>query len=220
MASAVPQNSGNTRRVRFGTCTLDLQTRQLFVDGRETHITPKAFELLAVLTENAPRALTKSELIGRLWPNTYVSEDALSHLVADLRTAIGDSARTPKWIRTVHGFGYSFLSEPVEASVPRHSAASLTWANREFRLNDGENIIGRDPDVEVLVSSPLVSRRHARITLSGGEARLEDLGSKNGTLVGQVAITGPHLLRHGETITIGDIEFTFVMTTNMPTVTK
>src|SRR5262245_30539289 len=98
----------SSRRVRFGVCTLDLETRQLFVNGVETHITPKAFELLAILTEQAPRAMSKAELISCLWPKTYVSEDALSHLVADLRTAIGDSARDPAWIRTVHGYGYSF----------------------------------------------------------------------------------------------------------------
>ena len=74
MATAQPARvTGGGRQVRFGSCLLDLDTRQLYRDGREAHITPKAFELLTVLTEHAPKALTKSELIERLWPTTFVS---------------------------------------------------------------------------------------------------------------------------------------------------
>src|SRR4051812_24558461 len=61
-------DSRSARRIRFGSCVIDIETRQLFVAGRETHVTPKAFELLVVLTEHAPKAITKGELIAHLWP--------------------------------------------------------------------------------------------------------------------------------------------------------
>jgi DNA-binding winged helix-turn-helix (wHTH) protein len=209
------------RRFRFGTCALDLDTRQLFIEGREAHITPKAFELLAILIEKAPKALTKAELIEHLWPKTYVSEDALARLVADLRTALGDNARLPRWIRTVHGYGYAFVTDRADEQAPRSTTAcSLTWGSREFRLVEGDNVIGRDSDVQILVNSNVVSRRHARIALSGGVATVEDLGSKNGTSVGGVPLDRPRVLEPGDVITIGEFEFRFHVTTNLPTVTR
>ena len=56
--------------------------------------------------------------------------------------------------------------------------------NGRVTLEEGEHILGRDPDVEIFLDSPGVSRRHARITISAGRATIEDLGSKNGTFVG------------------------------------
>jgi DNA-binding winged helix-turn-helix (wHTH) protein len=210
-----------SRRITFGQCTLDLDTRQLFVKGREVHITPKAFELLTLLSERAPKALTKNEIIEHLWPDTYVSEDALARLVADVRSALGDSARLPRWIRTVHGFGYAFMPD-ARASVPPPTPTSctLTWGSREFRLREGDNVIGRDASAEILIDSQVVSRRHARITLAGGIARVEDLGSKNGTSVSGQLIEGSRQLDNGDIITVGDFEFRFHMSTDMPTVTR
>lgn len=219
-ASGTSTSAGN-RQVRFGHCALDLDARQLFVKGREVHITPKAFELLTVLSEHAPKALTKNQLIEHLWPNTYVSEDALARLVADLRTALGDSARLPRWIRTVHGFGYAFIPDSrddLPARAP--TACSLTWGSREFRLREGENVIGRDASVEILIDSQVVSRRHARITLASGVAQVEDLGSKNGTSVGGEPLSSPRELANGDIITIGDFEFRFHMSTDMATLTR
>ena len=61
-------------RVRFGACVLDSETRELLVDGNAIHLTPKAFDLLAILIENRPRALSKTEIHEKLWPETFVSD--------------------------------------------------------------------------------------------------------------------------------------------------
>ena len=53
----------------------------------------------------------------------------------------------------------------------------------EFRLGDGEHLVGREPGVSIRLDSPKVSRHHARVTIAGREATVEDLGSKNGTYV-------------------------------------
>jgi DNA-binding winged-HTH domains len=98
-------------RIRFGAFTLDLDTRQLTQGGREIHLAPKAFDLLVTLVLDRPKVLSKSVLQERLWPETFVSEANLSNLVAEIREAIGDRARTPLFIRTAHGFGYAFCGD-------------------------------------------------------------------------------------------------------------
>src|SRR5690349_9318473 len=107
---STPDKRG-AEHVQFGTCTLELESRRLLRGGRDVRLTRKAFELLRILVEHAPRALTKAELLEHLWPGTFVSDDALARLVSDLRVTIGDSARVPTLIRTVHGFGYAFAAE-------------------------------------------------------------------------------------------------------------
>jgi DNA-binding winged helix-turn-helix (wHTH) protein len=208
-------------KVRFGTCVLDLDARQLHVDGHEVHITHKAFSLLLVLTESAPRALTKAELLERLWPKTYVSEDALARLIGDVRLAIGDNAHEQKWIRTVHGFGYAFTTAPDGGTRERPpTVCSLTWGSHEFRLTEGEHVVGRDADVAVPLNSAIVSRRHARITVTEGIARIEDLGSKNGTLVGGTPVEGRRTLLNADVIQVGDFELKFHIATSLATVTR
>lgn len=109
-------------KVRFGECVLDMEQRVLLRGDQPVHLTPKAFQLLGFLVEVRPRAVPKSELQEKLWPETFVSEGNLATLVKEARIAIGDSARKPQYIRTVHGYGYSFAgvteaSEKVEDSI-------------------------------------------------------------------------------------------------------
>jgi pSer/pThr/pTyr-binding forkhead associated (FHA) protein len=74
---------------------------------------------------------------------------------------------------------------------------------REVQLLEGENVIGRDPDGALWIDHPSVSRRHARILVGDGKARLEDLGSKNGTYVGGKRLEKKTLLSDGDEIRIG-----------------
>ena len=94
-------------RIRFGPFTLDLESRQLTSAGQEIHLEPKAFELLSALVLERPKALSKADLQERLWPGTFVAEANLSNLVAEIRAALSDPARAPKFVRTAHGFGYA-----------------------------------------------------------------------------------------------------------------
>src|SRR5437867_7994642 len=88
-------------RIRFGDCTLDTDSRELTRDGRPVHVTGKAFQMLAMLVENAPKALSKDALQNSLWPDVFVTESNLASLVTELRSAVGDDARKPRFIRTV-----------------------------------------------------------------------------------------------------------------------
>jgi non-specific serine/threonine protein kinase len=152
------------QRWTFGDFVLDLDSRQVQRAGVPVAISPKALQLLGILVEAHPRALSKSELQDRLWPGTFVVEKNLTNLVGEIRDALGDDPAHPRYIRTVHRFGYAFrervASEARDAA--RHNLpAQLT------------NFIGREQeiaDLEALVASTRL------LTLSGaggcGKTRL------------------------------------------------
>jgi len=166
--------------------------------------------LLKLLIDRAAKALTKAELLDLLGRDTVASEHAVAKLVSDVRTLVGDSAQRPHIIRTIHGFGYALSAVEEEPSV---MSARLTWANRDYGLHEGENIIGRSADVEVPLYASIVSRRHARLVVHHGSAHLEDLGSKNGTFVGSQRVLAPRLLRDGDVIRVGDFYLIYRTTT-------
>jgi pSer/pThr/pTyr-binding forkhead associated (FHA) protein len=88
-------------------------------------------------------------------------------------------------------------------------------------LVDGDNTIGRDAHSRLQLDDSTVSRRHARITLNGANAWLEDLGSKNGTCVGGVRIVGRVGLHDGDRLAFGRIVVTFhEASTASPTATQ
>jgi pSer/pThr/pTyr-binding forkhead associated (FHA) protein len=81
--------------------------------------------------------------------------------------------------------------------------------NGRVTLEEGEHLIGRDPDAEIFLNSAGVSRRHARIGISTGRATIEDLGSKNGTFVGDQRVEGSRSLGDGDIIGVGSVKLTF-----------
>ena len=196
-------------QVTFGGYCLDLATRQLFHGKAEVRLSPKAFDLLCVLVDSRTRAVSKAELHDRLWPDTYVTDANLAVLVAELRSALHDRPAAPKFVRTVRRFGYAFcgqISGAVDVSATR--SCWIVWNGREIALHDGDNIIGRDPDTTVRLDMPSVSRRHARIVVSTQGAVVEDLGSKNGTLLGKDRITSAAPLADLDELQVGSVRLT------------
>lgn len=195
-------------RLSFAEFVVDFDERRLLSEGQEIRLTPKAFDLLRLLIENRPKALSKQEIFDRLWPGTFVTENNLAALIADLRSSLGDQAGEPRFIRTVYAFGYAFIGVVVSsaASVSRDTGRWLLLFNgREFPLQPGENIVGRRGDGVIALDAPSVSRQHARLTIADGRAVIEDLGSKNGTWVGPVEVTGPTPVRDGDEIRLGSV---------------
>lgn len=111
--------------LRFGDCVFDRRARTLTRDGRSVRITPKAFELLSALLESRPLPLSKTELHERLWPATFVSDTSLARLVSELRRAIGDDARDPRLVRTLHGYGYAFHGPVAGGPAETGSAGDI-----------------------------------------------------------------------------------------------
>ena len=200
---------------RFDRFVLDTSTRQLLREGAEIHVSPKAFELLAFLVDNRPRAIAKAELQERLWPSTFVEETNLAGLVAEVRRALGDSATQPSFVRTVYGFGYRFVGETVAEDAARAAPPgprpTLFFENRPTILLEGSNVIGRAPDATFRCEAPGVSRYHARIVVANGQATLEDLGSKNGTYIRRQRVESAPL-SDGDEIRLGTATLTFRIT--------
>ena len=205
---------GDWMQVRFGEFTVDTESRQLRQDGTERHLSPKAFEFLCLLLEHRPRALSKAELHGRLWPSTFVSDATLTSLVAEVRNALGEKAGAGRFIRTVHRYGYAFSGMAEDSRKPSRDARVrcwIVWDSGQVALHDGEHLLGRDADVAVWLDSPTVSRHHARIRISGCDVTIEDLGSKNGTLLRGERLITPSPLTDGDEIRLGSVPLKFRM---------
>jgi len=201
-------------RVTFGECTFDSYTRELFRGGNPVHISPKAFRLLELLLADRPRAISKDELQEEIWPKTFVSEANLASLAKEARRAIGDRARGAKLLRTVYGFGYAFSGETIEERPAGRGASErrflLSRDEQEIPLAPGETVLGRDPLVPGRIDDSTVSRRHARISVTGKTALIRDLGSKNGTFVnGKRVAAKPLKLSDGDEIQLGSVFLAF-----------
>ena len=199
-------------KLRFGDVYFDSDRRQIWCGAEEVRLTTKAFELLKLLLERRPDAVAKSEILEHLWPNTFVSEASLHGLIAEIRDAVQDDARSPRFIRTVHGFGYAFAGtavDPLERQLAARRQYWLLWDGGRLALPEGETVIGREGEGVTVLDSPTVSRRHARIVVDDREAVIEDLGSKNGTYVGGERIASPVRLQDGDQVRIGSIQLTF-----------
>ena len=209
-------------RVSFGPFVLDSDTRELLRAGVPVPLSPKAFELLCLLVAHRPKALAKSDLQERLWPATFVVEKNLANLVGEIRDALGDDPSNPRFIRTVHRFGYAFRDTAGNAETARGRGGvsfRMTWVSGRVTLDEGEHVLGRDPHVEVYLDAPGVSRRHALIKIAAAGATIEDLGSKNGTLVGDQRVNGSHSIGDGDVITVGSVKLT-VRALQMPNSTE
>jgi DNA-binding winged helix-turn-helix (wHTH) protein len=211
-------------RVRFADCELDSDSRRLLRDGREVHLSPKAFELLKRLVETRPRAQSKQELLEHIWPGVFVSDASLARAVNEIRSAIGDQSRSDGFVQTVHAFGYRFTSEGVHelsglSAVP-DTALYLVGPDVLFRLVDGPHLVGRELGVAIRLDSPRVSRHHARLTANGRDVLVEDLGSKNGTYVRGVRIEAPTRLHPDDEMQVGPIRLVLKLSDASNTLTE
>lgn len=193
--------------VAFGDCLFDPTARLLSRRGKPVELSPKAYALLAVLVERRPAALSQAELRDRLWPDSAVAYTSLPRIVTEVRKAIRDDRKAPRFLRTVRGFGYAFVGEPSEPTAALGCA--LSWSGHDIPLPAGDNLIGRGLDCRLRIGSSLVSRHHARIRLDGDRATIEDLGSKNGTAVNARRLESPRALADGDKITIGSAVLIF-----------
>jgi DNA-binding winged helix-turn-helix (wHTH) protein len=217
---------GASMRVLLGECEFDSGRRLLLRHGRAEPLTPKAFQLLELLLDRRPEAIAKGELLERLWPGTFVSEASLYNVVAEIRAALGDGSRSPRFIRTVPRYGYAFHGDarpapPIGSSRSAPSGARLLAGRREWRLARGSNLLGRDVDCDVRVDSATVSRHHARIVVRAERTTVEDLQSKNGTRVNGARVERTLTLRDGDRVQVGSVTMTYRIPKSLPsTVTR
>jgi DNA-binding winged helix-turn-helix (wHTH) protein len=210
-----PQDFPNLRMtIAFDRFTLDSEARRLLEGGLERHLSPRAFDVLEALIHRRPAVVSKAELQERFWPDTYVVDATLNVVIAEIRRVLGDDPSKPRFIRTVHRVGYAFCGATTTSTPAEHVQGSrcwVVWNERTVQLAEGENVIGRDPRSAVWVDASGVSRRHARIVVADADARLDDLGSKNGTFVGRAAVTSVRQLADGDVIHVGSASLKFRM---------
>jgi DNA-binding winged helix-turn-helix (wHTH) protein len=201
-------------RVQFDSFILDSESRELLKDGVGVPLSPKALQLLLFLVEHRPRALSKAVLHAHLWPETFVVDANLTNLVAEARAALGDDPRRPRYLRTLHRFGYAFCADATEkADSPGsrefpHVTCTLTWRKGRVNLSDGTYVLGREPGVAIRVPFPSVSRRHAHVHVAGGSVTIEDLGSKNGTSIRGERLTASVRLADRDSFLVGSVRVT------------
>ena len=190
---------------RFATCTLDGPRRALTRDGQDVAISRRGFEALQLLLKSYPNAVSRDELYAALWPDTFVNLTNLNNVINEIRTAVGDEMK--KFVTTKYGYGY-VVGVPVAHETPARGAGSrfaLIIAGKTMPLADGENVVGRSPDVAVFLDLPSISRQHAVIRVTTTHAEVEDLGSKNGTFISDDRVSQPCRLRDRDTLRFGTI---------------
>lgn len=204
----------------FAEFTLDVEARQLRRGQEERHLSPKAFDLLAMLIAHRPAVVDKETLRDRLWPGTNVVDANLNNLASEIRSALDDDAQQPRFLRTVHRVGYAFCGVVTDdrAAAPAaesHARIWLVWKDRTITLDEPSMTIGRDPACQIWIDAPGVSRRHACIRVIGDgapgarpSAILEDLDSTNGTFVGGRRVRQPVTLADGQSIDLGEATLT------------
>jgi uncharacterized protein (TIGR02996 family) len=191
-------------RLQFSDVIFDSEGRTLQRAGRDVKISGKAFQLLHILLERRPDPVAKEELYQRLWPDTFVSEANLASLIKEIRSALDDDARDPRFIKTAHRFGYSFAAPVTEA--PREqkaidSVAVLPFAD-PFESVDG-GYLGdglAEGLINFLAAIPgvRVAPRSSSFRFRGREGELEALRRE---LNVRALVTG-RLRTHGNELTL------------------
>jgi DNA-binding winged helix-turn-helix (wHTH) protein len=207
--------------IKFVTTTVDVDARSVSRNEGPVHLTPKAFDVLVLLALARPRAVPKAEILDRVWPGTFVTDASLARTVHEIRDAIGDADGSV--IRTVHGHGYAFAADATEEQPqlrqpPAPPSVAPVGAPRAWfylgaqpiPLHDGVLTVGRDPSAEVSLPFPETSWQHVRLTVTAVGVTIEDLGSKNGTLVRGQRLTVPIDLGDGDEVLIGTTRLVFV----------
>jgi DNA-binding winged helix-turn-helix (wHTH) protein/tetratricopeptide (TPR) repeat protein len=142
--------------VSFPPFTLDVDSACLIHDGARISLSPKDCALLRYLAANPGRVISHAELLREVWSDTTVGPDVLKVRIARLRRLLGDSAIDPRFIASVHGEGYRFLTP----RVPQTASAGPTRPP----------VVGRDADVAVLDKAlAAAANGHRRVVFVAGD---------------------------------------------------
>lgn len=96
-------------KLRFGECEIDLERRELWRAQRAVHVEPQVFDFLVHLIQNRDRVVSKDDLIASVWGGRIVSESTLTSRINAARTAVGDTGKEQKLIRTIARKGLRFV---------------------------------------------------------------------------------------------------------------
>lgn len=176
---------------------------------------PRVAELLVLLAERAGEVVAKRAIVDRVWSSGFVADNTVVHCVKELRQLLGDTAGAARYLQTIPRRGYRLLAtvRPLTEAPPltaldgaRCELAAASWT---ALLIDGDNLLGRGGESQIVIDSVRVSRHHARVTVSAQGAEIVDLGSKNGTFVKDHPIETAVQLADGDEVRLGDVRLEF-----------
>ena len=173
---------------------IEVENEWAWCGDRRLELTPKAFALLRHLVEHAGRLITKDELLSTIWRDTIVSDAALASAVRDVRKALEDSSRSPRYIQTVHRRGFRFIGPvarpPAPAAAERTSPSRGTSPARYPSSSDAASmLVGRESELAGL---------HARLARAfAGERQLVFVTGEAG--IGKTTLVETFLADVGET---------------------
>jgi DNA-binding winged helix-turn-helix (wHTH) protein len=209
MAASENRDLPQDASFRLGPWLVEPKLNRISDSDTSLQVDLRVMQLLVFLASRAGEVVSRYEILDAVWDTHFVADNTLTRAIAEIRRTLGDDPRHPTSIETIPKRGYRLIAPvtPLEAA-PSESAEGLprfrlVGSAGEFELHEGDNLIGREPGLEVTIASSNASRRHARIVIEGERAVLEDLGSKNGTFVGDAQLTEPTELSHGAEIRIG-----------------
>ncbi len=126
------------RQFAFGLFRFNPRTGELWRDGSEVKLTPRAAAVLHLLAERAQELVTKQDLLERVWSGMAVGDDALTSCIQELRGVLGDDARHPHYIETRHRRGYRLM---VPATVDEQCGAAAP--PRQVASPEPSRLVGR-----------------------------------------------------------------------------
>ena len=204
------KNEKNSTVYQFDNVRVDCRDFRVSKNGELRHITPRAFEVLLYLVENAGRVVGKQELFDEVWKENFVTDNALTRMIKEVRQVIGDEADAPRYIETVPKRGYRFIAQTNltrgEISASKEdtlsSIAVLPFTNTnadteseylsEAITESIINNLSKIPDLRVVPRSVVFSSPNR-------EAEPLDAGRN---LNVQAVVTG-RVLQHGENLIVG-----------------
>jgi tetratricopeptide (TPR) repeat protein/DNA-binding winged helix-turn-helix (wHTH) protein len=111
---------------RLGNIEIDTGQGCLKRSGQEQFLRQQSFDVLLYLLEQRQRLVAKEELIETIWRNTAVTDNALVQCIVEIRKALGDDSRHPRFIKTIPKLGYRFIA-PVEEHSPANNGPALMF---------------------------------------------------------------------------------------------
>lgn len=170
----------------FGPFVLDVANARLTRDGTPVELRPKAFELLAALAARPRQLVSKDELLDSVWGRRFITEGVIKSLVSELREALDDDPKAPRWIETVARRGYRFCGalQPAPAASP---AAPPAPAGPAVASTPAAPLVGRETAWQTLQAAwQRAAAGQRQAVLIGGEA-----GVGKSTLAAALAATLP-----------------------------
>src|SRR5947207_4054596 len=105
---------GNEKVIVFDAFCLDLANEQLWKGPESVKLRPKVFAVLDHLLGRPGQLVTKDELLNAVWPGTFVGDAVLKVVIGQIREALDDDSKCPRFIETAHRRGYRFIGQITE----------------------------------------------------------------------------------------------------------